>query len=90
MLRETQIDALARYLVSGLIARGSISPKAPQEDLVSCVIELMSQNFAIEAQIEEEADQMAEREARKNPGVDATRLRTMIKQRLAERKDFVL
>ena len=33
---------------------------------------------------------MAEAEARKHPGVDVSRLRTLIKQRIAQRKDFTL
>ncbi len=90
MIREAQIDALANYLVQGLVARGSIKPKADLKDLVACLVEMMSANFEEEARIEDEADRMAETEARKHPGIDADRLRAMIKQRLAEKKGFTL
>jgi hypothetical protein len=89
-MRETQIDALANHLVAGLVARGSIKPTRDVKELVACVVELMSANFEEEARLEDEADKMAEQEARRNPSLDVTRLRTMIKQRLAEKKGFTL
>jgi len=89
-LREAEIDALARHLVEGLVARGSIKAKAVTDALVACVVEMMSANFETEAVIDDEADRMAEAEARKNPALDASRLRTLIKQRLAEKKGFTL
>jgi hypothetical protein len=89
-IREQEIDALARHFVEGMLAKNQLVAKAPVEELLACVVELMSENFEIEAQIDEEADRMAEAEARKYPGVDVGRLRTMIKQRLAEKKGFTL
>ncbi|MDB5108086.1 MAG: hypothetical protein JWM69_1027 [Candidatus Binatus sp.] len=89
-MREAQIDALANHLVQGLIDRGVIVPKGDVKDLVACVTELMSENFETEAQIDEEADKMAEVEARRDPRLDVTRLRNLIRQRLAEKKGFTL
>jgi hypothetical protein len=89
-IRDSQIDALARHLVEGLVARGSITPKADVRDLVACVVELMSENFDTEAQIEDEAERMAEEQARLNRGLDMDRLRSMIKQRLAEKRGFTV
>jgi hypothetical protein len=89
-LRETEIDALARHLVEGLVARGSIKAKADTDALVACVVEMMSDNSETEVGLDDEADKMAEAEARKHPGVDLTRLRTLIKQRLAEKKNFTI
>lgn len=90
MLREAQIDALASHLVNGLISRGVIKPRADVKELVACVVELMSQNFETEARIDDEADRMAEQQAREHPGVDVTRLRSMIRQRLAQKQNFTL
>lgn len=90
MISEAQIDALASHLVHGLIVRGSIRPKADEKDLVACVVEMMSANFDEERRLEDEAEKQAETLARQNPGMDADRLRTMIKQRLARKKDFTL
>jgi hypothetical protein len=90
MITEAQIDALATHLVSGLIARGTILPKADEKDLIACVVELMSENFEAEARIDEEADRVATEEARKDSRLDVTRLRGMIRQRLAEKKGFTL
>ena len=89
-MREAQIDALATHLVQGLIDRGVIKPKADVKELVACVTELMSENFETEAKIDEEADRTSEELARKNPGMDVTRLRTLTRQKLAEKKGFVL
>ncbi len=90
MTSEAQVDALASHLVRGLIARGVIKPKADEKDLIACIVELMSANFEEEARIEDEAERQAEALARQNPGVDATKLRAGIRQRLAEKKGFVL
>lgn len=90
MMREGQIDSLANYLVKGLIDRGVIKPRADVSDLVACVVELLSDNFETEAKIDDEADRMAEQQGRLNPGVDVTRLRSMIRQRLAQKQGFTL
>ena len=89
-VKDAEIDALANHLVQGLITRGIIKPKAEIGDLVACVVELMSANFETEAKIDDEADKMAEELARKDPRADATRLRSMIRQRLAAKKGFSL
>ncbi len=89
-VREQEIDALARHFVESLTTSGAIVPKADTDALIACVVELMSANFELENQIDEEADRMAEGEARKHPGIDVTRLRTLIKQRIAQRRDFTL
>lgn len=90
MITDAQIDALANHLVHGLIARGSIQPKVSEKDLVACVVELMSSNFETEAQIDDEADRMAEEQVRLDSRLDVTRLRGMIRQRLAEKRGFTL
>src|SRR5208282_4757098 len=89
-MREAQIDALATHLVQGLIDRGVIKPKGDVKELIACVVELMSANFETEAQIDEEADKIAEAEARRDTRLDVTRLRSLIRQRLAEKKNFTL
>jgi hypothetical protein len=90
MLREAQIDSLASFLVSGLIAKGIIKPKGDSKDIIALVVEFLSENFETEAKIDEEADRTSEDLARKNPGMDVTRLRTLTRQKLAEKKGFVL
>ena len=89
-MTDAQIDALATHLVHGLIARGSIKPKVSEKDLVACVVELMSENFETEARIDDEADRMAQEQSRLDSRLDVTRLRGMIRQRLAEKKGFTL
>ena len=42
------------------------------------------------AKIDDEADRMAEEQARLDPRLDVTRLRGMIRNRLAEKKGFTL
>jgi hypothetical protein len=89
-MTEAQIDALATHLVRGLIQRGAIKAHNQERDLVACVVEMMSANFEEEARIEDEAEKQAETLARQNPGVDASKLRAGIRQRLAEKKGFTL
>ena len=90
MVKEAEIEALANYLVHGLVERSAIKPRADLPDLVACVVELMSANFETEAKIDDEADRMAEELARKEPRADLSRLRAMIRQRLAEKRGFTL
>ncbi len=90
MLRDAQIDSLANHLVGGLVSRGAIKPRADVKDLIACAVEMLSENFETEAKIDDEADRMAEQQARLNPGVDVTRLRAMIRQRLAAKQNFTL
>ena len=90
MMTDAQIDALATHLVQGLLARGSIKPKVAEKDLIACVVEMLSSNFETEAQIDDEADKMAEEQARLDPRLDVTRLRGMIRRRIAEKKNFTL
>jgi hypothetical protein len=87
-MRESEIDALARHLVEGLVAHGAIKPKAQPDALVACVVEMMSAHFEEDSQLEDEAERIADEEARRNPGLDVSRLRTLIKQRLAQKKNF--
>jgi hypothetical protein len=89
-VRESEIDALARHLIDGLVAGGSIKPKADTHDLIACIVEFLSDNFETEARIDEEADKMAEAQARQNPSIDVTRLRSLIKQKLAEKENFII
>jgi len=89
-VRESQIDSLANQLVRGLVAAGAIRAKGEEKDLAACLIEFMSENFEQEAAIDAEADKMAEDLARKDTRADVTRLRAMIRQRLAEKKGFTL
>jgi hypothetical protein len=90
MMSEKQIDSLASHLVHGLIGRRSILPLANEQDLIACVVEMMSANFEEETRIEDEADRQAEALARQNPGVDPVRLRAGIRQRLAAKAGFIL
>ena len=90
MISEQQIDSLAAHLVRGLISSGAIKSKADEKDLIACVVEMMSANFEEEARLDDEAEKQAADLARRNPGVDAVRLRVGIKQRLAEKKNFTI
>jgi hypothetical protein len=89
-VRDSDIDALARHLIEGLIAAGSIKPKAATDALIACVVEFLSENFETEARIDEEADRLAETQARQHPGIDVTRMRSLIKQKLAEKENFTI
>ncbi len=89
-MRESQIDSLANFLVHGLIVKKLIVPKADEKDLVACVVELMSANFESEAAIDAETDAMVEQQMRKDPRLDHQRLRSLIRQKIAEKKGFTL
>lgn len=90
IISEAQIDSLANFLVHGLLERESIKPRTDEKDLVACVVEMMSDNFETERRLDDEAERMAAEQARVNPGIDPTRMRTLIKRRLAQKRDFTL
>jgi hypothetical protein len=90
MLSEAQIESLAAYLVEGLLREGSMRSKAESGELVACVIELLSANFEEERRIEDEAEKIAEEQARLHPGVNPAEFRLLVKKRLAAQRGFVL
>jgi hypothetical protein len=87
---DARAAALASYLVGELIKRGAIKPAKPEDELIACVTEMISENFEIAAKIEDEAATMAENLGRQDSRVDVGTLRSKIRARLAEKKNFPL
>ena len=89
-VREQEIDALARHFVERMKAGGAIVPKADIEALIACVVELMSANSSRKIRSTKKPIGWPKKRRASILACDETRLRSLIRQRIAQRKDFTL
>ncbi len=91
-----QIDRVAATLVRRLVEKDVVSLTAPDNVVKAKFVELLTKNFADEAEIEGLAMAEAEKLVRQGaPGVrredlDLRRVEQLVKQRLAKARGFVL
>jgi len=91
-----QLQRVAELLVKRLVAADVLTLDVPEETVHTRFAALLARNFEEEAEIEREAEAEAERVVRRGaPGVrredlDLRRVEQLVKQRIAERRGFVL
>jgi len=91
-----QIQRVAETLVRRLVAADVVELTAPEKDVESRFVALLTKNFDEEAEIEREATAEAEKIVRRGaPGVrredlDLRRVEQLVKQRIAEKRGFAL
>jgi len=91
-----QIERVAESLVRALVKADLLEPVAGEDTIRARFAAILARNFEEEAEIEREAATEAERLVRKGaPGVrredlDQRRVEQLVKQRLAEKRGFVL
>ncbi len=91
-----QIQRVAETLVRRLVAADVVELTAPEKDVESLFVALLTKNFDEEAEIEREATAEAEKIVRRGaPGVrredlDLRRVEQLVKQRIAEKRGFAL
>jgi len=92
----TQLQRVAELLTKRLVAADVLTLDVPEETVQARFAALLARNFDEEAEIEREAAAEAERVVRRGaPGVrredlDLRRVEQLVKQRIAERRGFVL
>jgi hypothetical protein len=89
-LKQDQLERLATSILVNYNAKELIIPKAPEADLKTKVMAILSQNFAEEEAIEEEARQMLASYARVSKDMDPYKMFILAKQKLAAKKGFIL
>ena len=91
-----QLQRVAELLTKRLVAADVLTLDVSEEKVHACFVALLGKNFDEEAEIEREAAAEAERVVRRGaPGVrredlDLRRVEQLVKQRIAERRGFVL
>jgi len=91
-----QIERVAEGLVRRLVQAQLLEPRVAEDAIRTRFAAILARNFEEEAEIEREAAAEAERLVRKGaPGVrredlDQRRVEQLVKQRLAEKRGFVL
>ena len=91
-----QIERVAEGLVRRLVQAKLLAPRVAEDAIRARFAAILARNFEEEAEIEREAATEAERLVRKGaPGVrredlDQRRVEQLVKQRLAEKRGFVL
>ena len=92
----THLQRVAGLLTKRLVAADVVTLDVPEQTVQARFAALLARNFEEEAAIEREAEAEAERVIRKGaPGVrredlDLRRVEQLVKQRIAERRGFVL
>jgi len=89
-IKPEQIERLVDQLLKRYYAKDLIVVKTTEEDVRAKVREIIAQNFQQEEAIEEEARKMLASHGRQVKEIDPYKMFVLIKQKLAEKRGFVL
>ena len=89
-LKQEQLDRLVNSLLANYQSKELIKAKAHENDLKTRIAAIISQNFAEEDAIEEEARKMLASYAGVAKDMDPYKMFLLAKQKLAAKKGFIL
>ena len=89
-IKQEQLERLVNSLLANYQAKELIVAKASAAELKAKVAAIISQNFAEEDAIEEEARKMLASYARVTKDMDPYKMFLLAKQKLAAKKGFIL
>ncbi len=89
-VKPEQIDRMAERLLKSCRTKELVILKADEAAVRKRIGEIIAQNFREEEAIEEEARKMLDSHAGETRSMDQHRMFQLIKQKLAEKKGFVL
>ena len=89
-IKPEQLDKLAKLLLERYRAKELIKPKHDDTSIVTKIKGVISQNFAEEEAIEDEARKMLAAHARATREMDHFKMFLIAKQKLAAKKGFIL
>jgi hypothetical protein len=89
-IKQEQLDRLAKMLFAAYQAKDLVIAKGQEPAIKSKIMEIISQNFAEEEAIEEEARKMLSTYARVAKDMDPFKMFLLAKQKLAAKKGFIL
>ncbi len=88
--KPEQLERLAGQILSAYRAQGLIVPKRGEAEIKTKIQAVVSQNFAEEDAIEEEARKMLASYAQAAKDLDPYKMFLIAKQKLAAKKGFIL
>jgi len=89
-IKQEQLERLASAVLTNYRAKDLIEPKATEPELKARIMAVISQNFAEEEAIEEEARKMLASYAHVAKDMDPYKMFLIAKQKLAAKKGFIL
>jgi hypothetical protein len=89
-IKPDQLDKLAKVLLENYRAKELIQPKRDDTTILTKIKGVISQNFAEEEAIEEEARKMLAAHAQATREMDHFKMFLIAKQKLATKKGFIL
>jgi hypothetical protein len=89
-IKQDQLERLASALLANYRTKELIRPKAGEPELKARIMAVISQNFAEEEAIEEEARKMLASYAQVAKDMDPYKMFLIAKQKLAAKKGFIL
>jgi hypothetical protein len=89
-IKQEQLQRLAHTLVASYQAKDLMVAKVPQAEIEAKIIAIVSQNFAEEEALEEEARKVLAGHAQATRDMDSYKMFLLAKQKLAAKKGFVL
>ena len=89
-LRHDQLDKLARLLLESYRAQELFKPNRDESAIVAKIEGVISENFAEEEAIEEEARKMLAAHTQATRDMDHFKMFLIAKQKLAAKKGFIL
>lgn len=89
-IKREQLERLANALMASYHAKELIIPKTVETELKAKVMAVITQNFAEEEAIEEEARKMLASYGRPARDLDPYKMFLLAKQKLAAKKGFIL
>ena len=89
-ISESEITRLADAVVTALVGKAFIKPKADEKTLVARVSRVILDNLRAEEALELEAEQVAQKLGRQALGMDQRKIIEGIKARLAKERGFAL
>jgi hypothetical protein len=88
--KPQQLERLAELLLTGYRAKELIVPKVADHEIKAKIMSTISQNFAEEEAIEEEARKVLTSYAQAARDIDPYKMFLLAKQKLAAKKGFIL
>ena len=89
-IKKDQLERLASLMLASFRARELMKLKRPESEIKTKIVAIISQNFAEEEAIEEEARKMLASVAQAARDMDPYKMFLLAKQKLAIKKGFIL
>lgn len=85
-----QLEAAGLAIARALCTGGSAPVKGPEATVAAVVTAALQENFRLEAAIDREVDKQIEKLGSSARGLDQTKLRAGLRERIAKQKGFAL